>query len=226
MTVLPKIIKAKTTAGFRRAFRDLAEEFHIQRIHHASLRRASRSTAGNLKLNVGCGPNLKKGWINIDVLPSSDLRLDLREPLPFAAESVAIVYSEHYFEHLEYPDQAINFLQESIRILQPGGLFSVGVPDTEWPIRSYVNEDQTYFRFARQHWHPDWCNTRMHSLNYHFRQGREHKYAYDFETLAQVLGEAGFVSVVRRPFDPSLDDERRERGTLYVDASKPSPERP
>jgi len=62
----------------------------------------------------------------------------------------------------------------------------------------------------------------MHNLNYHFRQGKKHKYAYDFETLAQILSRAGFVSVVRRSFDPALDDEKRKLGTLYVDASKPS----
>jgi hypothetical protein len=63
----------------------------------------------------------------------------------------------------------------------------------------------------------------MHNLNYHFRQGREHKYAYDFETLAQILSMGGFASIVRRPFNPNLDDERREQGTLYVDAKKPNP---
>lgn len=59
----------------------------------------------------------------------------------------------------------------------------------------------------------------MHSLNYHFRQGRKHKYAYDFETLVQILSEVGYVSIVRRPFNPNLDDERRQ-GSLYVDCFK------
>jgi len=220
--MLRNIIKAKTTAGFRRALRDLAEEFRLLWLHRAALRRVHRYSASNLKLNVGCGPNLKDGWINIDMTDNADLQLDLREPMPFAAESVSMVYSEHFFEHLEYPDQAHCFLKESLRVLQPGGLFSVGVPDTEWPLKSYVNGDEEYFMIARQRWHPAWCNTRMHNLNYHFRQGREHKYAYDFETLAQVLGEVGFVSIARRPFNPGLDDERRGHGTLYVDAYKPN----
>ncbi|HEY2987045.1 MAG TPA: methyltransferase domain-containing protein [Candidatus Binatia bacterium] len=222
LSMLRNAFKAKTTAGFRRAVRDLAEEFRVQRLHRAALRRAHRYSTDNLKLNAGCGRNFKDGWINIDMSDKADLQLDLREPLPFAAESVSIVYSEHFLEHLEYPDQALNFLKESLRVLQPGGLFSVGVPDTEWPLKSYVNEDQEYFLLARQRWHPAWCNTRMHNLNYHFRQGRQHKYAYDFETLAQILGEVGFVSIARRAFNPGLDDERREHGTLYVDAYKPT----
>ena len=217
--MLRNLIKSKTTTGFRRAVRDMIEEFRIQRLHHAALYRVHRYLGRELKLNVGCGPNLKAGWINIDLSDKADLQLDLREPLPFAAESVSLVYSEHFFEHLEYPDQALNFLKESLRILQPGGLFSVGVPDTEEILKAYASGDREYFVRARQLWHPAWCNTPMHSLNYHFRQGREHKYAYDFETLAQVLSEVGSVSIARRPFDPNLDDERR-RGSLYVECFK------
>ena len=67
----------------------------------------------------------------------------------------------------------------------------------------------------------DWCDTRMHNLNYHFRQGAEHKYAYDYETLAVVLEQAGFDSVAKRPFDPKLDTASRREGTLYVDACAP-----
>lgn len=184
--------------------------------------RAARLKGDQLKLNVGCGPNVKSGWINIDLSQRADLQLDLREPLPFASQSVAVIYSEHFFEHLEYPDEATNFLLESIRILRPGGIFSVGVPDTEWPLVSYVTGDDMYFRMAQERWHPSWCVTKMHSLNYHFRQGREHKFAYDFETLSLVLREAGFSPVERREFNADLDDESRKDGTLYVDAYKPT----
>jgi hypothetical protein len=68
----------------------------------------------------------------------------------------------------------------------------------------------------------------MHNLNYHFRQGREHKYAYDLETLKQILEEAGFVSVERRPLDPEFDSPDRmvdslpwKTPGLYVNALKP-----
>jgi predicted SAM-dependent methyltransferase len=212
----------KPTAGFSRALRDLKREFRIQRLHRAALKRVRRYSGNNLRLNVGCGKNIKQGWINIDVSKEADLQLDVREPLPFATESASMVYSEHFFEHLEYPDEALHFLKESLRVLQPGGRFSIGVPDTEWPVVSYAGENQEYFHIARERWHPAWCDTRMHNLNYHFRQGKKHKYAYDFETLAQILNRSGFVAVVRRSFDPAMDDEKRKLGTLYVDAAKPN----
>jgi hypothetical protein len=64
----------------------------------------------------------------------------------------------------------------------------------------------------------------MHLVNYSFRQGSEHKYAYDFETLARVLTEAGIIKVRRREFDPDLDSVDRRDGTLYVDGCKPASE--
>ena len=60
----------------------------------------------------------------------------------------------------------------------------------------------------------------MDYLNRDFRQGREHRYAYDFQTLTRVLTEAGFTSIVRRAFNPELDSRHREWGTLYIEARK------
>ena len=215
--MIREVLKSHIPVGLRRVARDLLDEISIQWHHRIALHKAKRHTQGGLQLNVGCGPDLKPEWINIDLTAHADLRFDMREPLPFATGSASMIYSEHFFEHLEYPD-AVNFLKESRRVLCPGGIFSVGVPDTEWPLVAYVNNESEYFAIARERWHPAWCNTRMHNLNYHFRQDRQHKYAYDFETLAQMLREAGFSSVVRRRFDPKLDNARREHGTLYVDA--------
>ncbi len=218
-----EIIKTQMSAGLKRAVRDVLDELAIQRRHHSSLKRANRISPGsNLKLNIGCGPNAKTGWINIDLFSeAADLQLDLREDLPFPDESASVVYSEHFFEHLEYPGEAMKFLRESWRVLAPGGIFSAAVPDTEWPLKAYVDGDDDYFRLARERLHPKWCDTRMHHVNYHFRQGTEHKYAYDFETLARILGEVGFVSIARRSFNPGLDSESRKIGSLYVDARKP-----
>jgi hypothetical protein len=60
----------------------------------------------------------------------------------------------------------------------------------------------------------------MHCINYVFRQGNEHKYAYDFETLRDVVEKAGFRDVKRREFNADLDSEARRIGTLYIDAKK------
>jgi predicted SAM-dependent methyltransferase len=211
--------------GVWRAFRVLKYEWKLQKIHRAGVRNA-RQYAGqkNVSLNLGCGDHPKKGWVNVDSLAKADLQLDLREDFPFAPQSVGHIYCEHFFEHLEFPKQAKRFLRECARVLVAGGKLDIGVPDTEWPVKAYSDDKEGYFSLAKRVFHPKWCRTKMDHLNFHFRQGEEHKYAYDEETLTKLLTEAGFVSVKRRLYDPSLDSVSRQPGTLYVVGWKPSPE--
>jgi predicted SAM-dependent methyltransferase len=208
-------------SGVALAWRRLRFELHILRLHRKSVRKAQRMLSSSpVRLHCGCGPEVKEGWINIDITDDADLQLDLRTKLPFPDNSVSFIYSEHFFEHLEYPSETGTFLKESLRVLIPRGRFRVGVPDTEPVLNAYVTADDTYFQLARQRWHPAYCDTKMHSINYHFRQESEHKYAYDFETLTKVLYQAGFGKIERSHFDPALDSEQRKDGTLYVDAFK------
>ncbi len=60
----------------------------------------------------------------------------------------------------------------------------------------------------------------MHRLNYLFRQGRDHKYAYDEETLGQLLQAAGFYDIRQRPFDPAMDAPNHAIGSLCMTATK------
>jgi len=133
---------------------------------------------------------------------------------------VDYIYSEHTFEHFEFDQEVPHFLAESLRVLRNGGIFDVGVPDSEWPLRGYGNPDHDYWPFAPT-CHPNTCETQLDHINYHFRQGEQHKYAWDEETLRRSLQRSGFVSIVRRDFDPSLDSHSRKTGTLYMRAIKP-----
>jgi hypothetical protein len=83
-------------------------------------------------------------------------------------------------------------------------------------------ESRGYFNYVKARWHPAWCQTRLEHISFHFRQGTQHRFAYDFETLAHALTQAGFVDVMERRFDPMRDAMHRARGTLYVDARKPA----
>lgn len=131
-----------------------------------------------------------------------------------------MIYSEHFFELLEYPHETSMFLAESLRVLAPGGLFRIAIPDTEPPIVSYRDgDDAEWFKRARDGVPPPW--TRMHNINFHFRHETQHKYAYDYETLARVLTKAGFSNILRTDFDPGMDTGRRRFCTLYVEAQKP-----
>ncbi|MFA5410929.1 MAG: methyltransferase domain-containing protein [Candidatus Omnitrophota bacterium] len=224
--MLKKILSKTVTKGLYSSLKNLKAEFNIFLLHRKGLLRAYRLRSGkDLKLHLGCGHNIKKGFINVDIDKSADLTLDLRERFPFLTGSCSLIYSEHFLEHLDYPGQAIFFLKECYRILKPGGIFSAGVPDTEWPVRAYAEgRDRDYFRYAEKKQHPEWCVTKMEHLNYHFRQGSQHRFAYDFETMKYALSLVGFREVKRRDFNPALDsDEERKTGTLYIEASKPNP---
>ena len=217
-------MRRRYTLGVYEAFKNVRTELQLNRRHRSGLRIARRHHGStDLKLHLGCGPNHKQGWLNIDLMDAAaDLSLDLREPLPFANGSVQHVYSEHAFEHLTYPQEANRLLAECLRVLTRGGIFDVGVPDTERAIYDYyVERDPEKLEYARKMWHKEaWIDLPLHQLNYHFYQQAEHKYAWDYETLANVLAKAGFADVRRRDFDPALDNESR-RSSLYVRAYKP-----
>ena len=225
-SIIKKIIRKTTSTGLQKAFNSLDQEFETQKKHRLSLKKARvYKNRSDLKLHLGCGPNLKKEWINIDLNePLADLALDLRETLPFEDNSCLIIYSQHFLEHVDYPKEVDRLLKECWRILKPGGTFNVGVPDTKWPLFEYSKiESKGYFDLMKSsEAHPAWCSTDLEHINFHFRQDGEHLFAYDEETLRHALSRNGFVSIKKRLFDPSLDTENRKIGTLYMCGSVPT----
>jgi predicted SAM-dependent methyltransferase len=214
-------VRSRTTKGVRASIARVREEWALSRRHFSNVKRVPAFLqAVPIKLHLGSGPNYKPGWVNIDLFhPQADLQLDLRDPWPFPPDSVSYIYSEHTFEHFDFYTEVPHFLTESLRILCPSGIFDVGVPDTEWALRGYKHPEDEYWNMAKK-WHPKECVTQLHHINYHFRQRNEHKYAWDYESLRQILESYGFINVERREFDPALDCAERNPGTLYLRAHK------
>src|SRR5690349_15317956 len=99
-----RFLKSHTSAGLRRAFRELRFEFWVLRQHRAGVKAARRfATRQPLRLNLGSGCRSRPGFVNVDLHDDADLRVDLRERLPFADDAAEAIYSEHFFEHLDYP---------------------------------------------------------------------------------------------------------------------------
>src|SRR5258708_27392020 len=90
-------VKARTRHALRLAASGLLYEFRLNSLHRASLKKAKRFANGRgLRLHFGCGPNIKTGWVNIDLYSDkADLQLDAKDPFPFGACSMAIGCSEH-----------------------------------------------------------------------------------------------------------------------------------
>lgn len=74
------------------------------------------------KVQFGCGENRLAGWEN------HDADVDITKPLPFADNSVDFCFAEQVLEHVTV-HQAWNFLVECRRILKPGGVLRLSVPD-------------------------------------------------------------------------------------------------
>jgi predicted SAM-dependent methyltransferase len=213
----------RTTRGFRRAARALLDEFSLQRRHLSGRRRAAALARPGAKIQLGSGGNPKPGWINVDLFAQgADIALDLREELPFPSNMASLVYSEHLFEHLEYPHDAKRFIGEVYRVMQPGGTFCIVVPDASKALAAYANPADPFFKENRRlrSYLALENPTLMHHVNYTFRSDGQHKYAYDAETLWQVLRDAAFTDVAQREFDPELDSARRRVHSLYRNSLK------
>jgi predicted SAM-dependent methyltransferase len=202
----------------------------------------SRGTARRLaklqgcRVNIGCGPWPTPGWINLDVLPFLDVHYwDCRRGLPFRDNTVAAIYSEHSFEHLDLEVEAKPYLKECLRCLRPGGILRLVVPDAGAYLSHYgeslesvatIRPLERAERGWKDHWGDNIYLTQMQFINFVFRQNYEHKYAYDEETLVQILRDAGFSKVARQGYGKSLDpemtpDREDRRGeSLYVEAIK------
>jgi predicted SAM-dependent methyltransferase len=92
-----------------------------------------------LYLNLGaegdCHPHpLYLHYVAVDLKPRPGWSVihDLREPFPLAANRVDRILSEHCFEHLDR-DTLAGVLRECHRVLKPGGLLRIAVPDYQNP---------------------------------------------------------------------------------------------
>lgn len=79
------------------------------------------------KLNIGCGKDIKKCWINLDKIYIDDIDIvhDIEKyRLPFQDESFNEVLCKDVLEHIEY----LPVMKEVYRILKKGGRLTIRVP--------------------------------------------------------------------------------------------------
>lgn len=141
-------------------------------------------------LHLGCGPNYLAlpGWVNIDgnLFCKKDLWLDVTIGLPFPDQSIDAVYAHHLLEHLG-ENGLRRVLQESYRVLKPGGGLRLVTPDLRKAIRAYLAGDEHFFS--------DWPERRRSpggKLNNYLLCRNQHRFMFDFEFLKEFLTDAGF----------------------------------
>lgn len=97
-----------------------------------------------LKLDIGCGPNKKVGYIGIDILPLEgvDICVDLNNAkLPFDDNSVDEIYLSRFIEHLE---NTVSLLEEFNSVLKDRGILRIIVPHYTNPYSSHFTH-KTYW---------------------------------------------------------------------------------
>lgn len=91
-------------------------------------------------LNIGCGGWSHPDWINIDLWGGADVIChNITEGLPFPDESFDVVYHSHLLEHIPLI-KALPFMKECYRVLKPGGIVRVLVPDLEQIAKLYLEK--------------------------------------------------------------------------------------
>jgi Methyltransferase domain len=225
-----------------RTLSEIAFELQQQRQGYlaAQLSLLNLRAEGTLKLNLGSGRSRIEGWLNVDV-PPADLEMQLNWGLPFGEGLVQYVYLSHVLEHL-YKREAFELLRDVHRVLAPGGVARVVVPDIEKCMHAYVQNDQAYFETRRRLWSVsiESAATPLELVLGNAGAGVKpgnfwgHKHGYDFETLSHVLRRAGFSSVERSEYMESKHEDLRidavsltagrehakAKFSMFVDATK------
>lgn len=124
------------------------------------------------RLNLGCGRDIREGWINLDCasLPGVDVVHDLtRLPLPFADNEFDEICCKDILEHLDY----IPVLRDIHRILKPGGKLLIRVPHFT---SKDAYGDPTHCRFFTIH------TFRYFTLDH----SRDYYFDFHFEKIARI----------------------------------------
>jgi predicted SAM-dependent methyltransferase len=152
--------------------------------------------------------------------------VDGRKRLPIPDASVEVLYSSHMLEHLDR-NEAARFLKEAVRVLRPGGIIRIAVPDLKKLVVQYCESgDADTFIEATY-----LCVSRPRSFAQRLRLllvgARHHQWMYDGNSLCRLLMAHGFLRAEVLPAGQTkihlhepLDLWERASESIYVEAEK------
>lgn len=124
--------------------------------------------------------------VDVSDYPHIDHRHDIRSLPMFADDAADLIYASHVLEYFDRVE-VLDVLAQWRRVLRPGGVLRLAVPDFEALARVYLDSGDLGLvigpLYGRWQAGPD--------LVLH------HRTTYDFRSLAGVLGECGFRDVRR-----------------------------
>ena len=173
------------------------------------------------RLNWGCGGHTLPGWINSDQKdgPGIDLSCDIAEGLPLETGSMDYVVSIHALPEVHY-DRIVPVLAELRRVIKPGGILRLCLPDLLKGIRAYERGDRDYFLVPDEDAKSLGAKLITQLIWYGYSRT-----LFTAEFIEEMLIKGGFSRVVHCAYretsgpDPEIVDlDNREPESLYVEA--------
>ena len=113
-----------------------------------------------MKIDIGCGPNKKEGFVGVDQYPFPNVDHVLNvgsESLPFEDGSVEEVHASHFVEHLTATERC-HLFNELNRVMAPGAKMTMIVP--HWgssraygdPTHQWPPIGEMWFYYLKREW--------------------------------------------------------------------------
>lgn len=159
------------------------------------------------------------------------IRFGTAEAIGHADGAVDVIYSSHMLEHL---DRAAGqrFLAEAHRVLKPGGVIRIAVPDLRMLVDRYNADGDADRLVEASLLAAEPPRTIAAKLRYLVLGSRHHAWMYDARSLVAALERAGFESAQTLDAgtttiqDPgALDLSERADESVYVEARRPAGDR-
>lgn len=135
-------------------------------------------------LHLGCGCVLIPGFINLDIRFNEQTKVDhisLVYPLDYDNNMFDLAYSSHVLEHFPRK-QTLNILKEWVRVIKPGGILRLSVPDIAALIKIYRQTKDLEQIIGPLYGNQDYM--------YNF-----HATTFDYDTLKILMEKAGLTAI-------------------------------
>lgn len=135
----------------------------------------------------------------IATIRKHDIRwADAGKRLPFADGSVEVVYTSHMLEHMTR-EEVRRFLAETRRVLKPGGLLRVAVPDLDYHVGLYGKHGDADQFVTGLMMAAELPKGLLGKLRHILVGERHHLWMYNGASMAKEMENARFSSVTVRP---------------------------
>ena len=148
--------------------------------------------------------------------------------IPHPSGTLQAIYTSHMVEHLDREEIGL-FLDESYRVLKPGGVIRIVVPDLRLLVESYIKDndaDQFVDALLLSTGQPKDLISKIKLLIVGYRQ---HLWMYDGLSLSKLLTKHGFdepmimaPGTTNIPDYGELDLYERSETSVCVEAKKPN----